>query len=83
MKIKFSVTVDNETKEVSTTYADVIALEEKFDIDASTLATRQRATWLSYLAWHALHRTGGTALSYEDFAAKVESVDSVESDPKG
>jgi hypothetical protein len=82
MKIKFAVTVEGETKEVTTTYADVMALEEKFDIDASILGTRQRASWLGYLAWHSLTRTKQTELSYEKFSELVESVDPQDSDPK-
>lgn len=81
MQIKFSVTAEGKTTEISTSYADVIALEEKFDIDASELAKRQRAGWLAYLAWHALKRTNQTTLNYEDWKNTLTDLDPQDDSP--
>lgn len=81
MQIKFSVTAEGKTIDISTSYADVIALEEKFDIDASELAKRQRAGWLAYLAWHALKRTNQTTLNYEDWKNTLTDLDPTDDSP--
>jgi len=81
MQINFSVRAEGKTQDVSTTYADVIALEQKFDIDASELAKRQRASWLAYMAWHALKRTAQTTLSFEDWSNTLEDLDPKDESP--
>lgn len=79
MKIEFIVQMtDGTTHAVSTVYADMVALEDKFDIDASELATRQRAKWMGYLAWHALKRSGETSEPFEKFIGQVESMSPVD-----
>jgi hypothetical protein len=73
MRLTFNVTTtDGETKKVSTAYADIIALEEKYGIDASDLASRQKAGWLAYLAWHALKRKNETTQSFDEFSKNLE-----------
>lgn len=81
MNIKFSVVAEGKTTEISTSYADIIALEEKFDIDASELAKRQRAGWLAYLAWHALKRTNQTALAFDEWKNTLEGLDPQDDSP--
>lgn len=76
MKLTFNVELEDGTKHrVTTAYADIIALEEEFDIDASDLVNRQRAKWLGYLAWHAMKRRKLTTLTFKDFQDQVETVD--------
>lgn len=72
MKLTFNVELEDGTKHrITTAYADIIALEDEFDIDASDLATRQRAKWLAFLAWHGLKRLKVTDLSFDDFRSQV------------
>jgi hypothetical protein len=60
MRIPFQLETEELGKQtVTTSYADIIALEEKFSMNASDLQAVQRATWMAFLAWHALRRTGG------------------------
>lgn len=60
MRIPFKLETQGQgSQEVKTAYADVIALEEHFGINASDLQETQRAVWMAFLAWHALRRTGG------------------------
>jgi len=75
MKITFDVaTTDGERQKVTTAFADIIALEEHFDIDVSTLNVRQRGGWMAFLAWHALHRTGQTTETYDVWKRKVDEL---------
>jgi hypothetical protein len=75
MKITFDVTTtDGVTHRVSTVYADIIAMERKFNIDASELATRQRAEWLGFLAWNALKRSGDTSEPFDKFVLEIDSL---------
>lgn len=79
MKITFEVTQTDGTKHtVSTAYADITALEDKFGIDASELATRQRATWMAFLAWNALKRNGETKESFEKFVDTIDELSPVD-----
>lgn len=48
---------------------DLVALEQKFDIDATILSTRQRMEWLAFLAWHVLNRKG-RAGSFDEWIAR-------------
>lgn len=66
--------VDGSAVEVSTTAADFIAFEMKFDKSIATLGTDVRVTYLFFLAWAALHRTKATDLSFEDWAETVAMV---------
>lgn len=78
MASKFTLIVTSEGKETEITcqYADIVALEEKFNIDAAELKTRARAGWLSFLAWHALFRTKQTDLPYDEWINLLDEVDS-------
>lgn len=74
MQINLTITADGKTNDVKAGYADIIALEEHFDIDASVLATRQRASWLAFLAWHALKRTGETDKPFDAWKETIENL---------
>ena len=68
LKIEFA---DDTTKEVSTSAADLIAFEERFDMSIAQLEKNIRMTHLFFLAWHASKRTGATK---DDFEKWVEGV---------
>jgi hypothetical protein len=79
MKITFDIThTDGTTARVTTAFADVIALEDQYDIDASTLSVRQRAGWMAYLAWHASKRTGQATEPFDTWKAHVEALDVID-----
>lgn len=79
MKLSFDVTLqDGKKVQVKTAYADLIALEDEFNIDASDMATRQRAKWLAFLAWHALKRTGETTAKFSDFQNEIAELEPAE-----
>jgi len=71
---------DGSTKSVSTTPADIVAFESKFEISIARLSTEFKMTYLYYLAWHVESRTKQSSL---DFEAWLETIESVEGeDPK-
>jgi len=71
---------DGTTKDVIGKAVDIVAFESKFDISMASLQTDVKLTHLMYLAWHAEHRTGGTADEFEAWLDKVDMVSAV--DPK-
>lgn len=76
MKLTFNVELEDGSKHrVTTAYADIIAMEDEFDIDASDLVTRQKGKWLAFLAWHALKRRRVIELSWEQFREQVEGIE--------
>lgn len=73
MRLAFNLeTSDGQKHKVTTAYADVMALEERFDIDASDLASRQKAIWLAYLCWHSMKRRGLVEKPFDEWKADVE-----------
>lgn len=78
MAAKFTLIITSQGKETEITcqYSDIVALEDKFNIDAAELKTRARAGWLSFLAWHALKRTKQTDLPYEEWLDLLDEVGS-------
>lgn len=75
MQITFDVVLDDGTKHrVTTMFSDILALEDKFDIDASTLAERQRASWMAFLAWRAMTRTGDTKDTFDQFRDHISEL---------
>lgn len=66
---------DGKKYTVSTAFADVIALEDEFDIDASDLVVRQRGKWIAFMAWHALKRKKLIDMTFDEFRADIESID--------
>lgn len=74
--IRMTLTMtDGTTHDVRTAFADIIALEEKFDIDASDLAQRQRAKWMAFMGWNALARTRKTDLDFDTFCSQIADLD--------
>lgn len=71
MKLPLKVTLqDGTTKSVVATDADLLALEEHFDIDASALQTRQRLIWMAFLVWSALKRSDQTTQPWDEWKVK-------------
>ena len=70
---------DGSKKTVSTTPADIVAFESKFDLSIARINDNFRMTHLYFLAWHAEHRSKQTTL---EFDAWVDSIEAVEGDPK-
>lgn len=66
--------VDGSVAEASTTAADYIAFETKFDKSIATLGSDVRLTYMFFLAWACLNRTKATELSFEDWSATVAMV---------
>lgn len=74
--IRMSLTMTDGTKHnVTTAFADILALEDKFDIDASEMATRQRARWMAFMGWNALRRAKETDLDFDAFCSQIADLD--------
>ncbi len=71
LKIDFA---DGTTKEVSTSAADLIAFEERFDMSIAQLEKNIRMTHLFFLAWNALRRAGDTKDTFEKWVDGVGMV---------
>ena len=81
MQIQFKVTTtDGASTDVQTSYGDLIALENKFNINASDLGVTQRAQWLAFLAYSALKRRGDVKVSFEEWTETVISLEPVNED---
>lgn len=74
MQITFDVVLEDGKHRCTTMFADILALEDKFDIDASILTERQRATWMAFLAWRALTRSGETQLPFDAFKTQIQEL---------
>jgi hypothetical protein len=74
--VKMTLTMtDGTVHNVTTAFADILALEEKFDIDASDLAHRQRARWMAFMGWNALHRTNAVSMNFDTFCSQIADLD--------
>jgi len=66
--------IDGTEKTVTCIAADLIAFESKFDVSVSRLEKDLRLTYMFYLAWHVLKRTGETKLEFEKWTETVSSI---------
>jgi hypothetical protein len=73
------VFVDGTTAVVSTTAADLIAFESRFDLSVARLSSEIRLTHLFFIAWHVQHRTKVTELDFEKWTEGVSLVKEAES----
>jgi hypothetical protein len=74
----FALTVsfaDGTEKTVTAVAADLIAFEQHFDKSVAILQTDYRLTYLFYICWHVLKRTGETK---SEFDAWIETVSGIE-----
>jgi hypothetical protein len=67
---------DKTVKAVSTTPADIVALERTFEISIARLGTDFKMTHLYFLAWSVENRTKATELEFESWLEVIEGVDS-------
>jgi hypothetical protein len=81
MNFNFLVTfLDGTQCEADGVATDLVAFEAEYNVSVSSLARDGKITYLFWLAWHVLKRTGETKLM---FAKWVDLVDTVEAqDPK-
>lgn len=79
MQINLQLTFADKTKKlVTSTVADLIAFESKFDLSVSRLDKEVKLTHLLFLAWHAEKRTKATELEFESWVETVETVEAQE-----
>ena len=57
---------------------DIVAFERQFHVSASSLANDAHVEHALFLAWHALKRTGKTALPFEGFLTQVDDFEGEE-----
>lgn len=75
MKMHLRVSyLDGSAVDVTTTAADLIKFEERYDRSIARLEVEFRLTDLCFLAWHALQRTGRTAMSFDEWVNTIEAV---------
>jgi hypothetical protein len=67
--------LDGSTHEVSGIAADLVAFEAQFDISVSSLSQDVKITYLLWLGWHVLKRTGETKDSFEKWVETVSTVE--------
>ena len=66
---------DGSEQDVTTGIADIIALEEKFGISASELASTTKMTWLAFLVWSALQRKNVVNIEFDKWVKGVENLE--------
>ena len=77
MQTNLQVTyADKTVKAVSTTPADIVALERTFEISIARLGSDFKMTHLYFLAWSVEHRTNATDLEFDPWLATIEGVES-------
>jgi hypothetical protein len=69
------VFADGTEKTVTAVAADLIAFEQHFDKSVAILQTDYRLTYLFYICWHVLKRTGETAQEFDDWIATVSGIE--------
>lgn len=83
MRLNLQVTyTSGNAKEVTATFADAVAFEDKFDIPLAKIGSDPKLSYLLYLAWHSEKRTKATDLSYEAWLETVEDIGDGATDPK-
>jgi hypothetical protein len=83
MKINLRILfLDGNTKEITCSASDLVKFEDKFNISVARIQEEVRITHLLFLAWASETRTKATALDFDAWTEKVESVGASEIDPK-
>ena len=74
MKLALEVTsaLDQKKRTVVAAFPDFIAFENKYNKSVASFEAEVTLTQLSYLAWHAEHRTKKTGLDFESWCNDVE-----------
>lgn len=52
--------------------ADIIAMERRFNVAASSLAVEPRQEWVNFLAYNAMRRAGQTSLEFDAWIERYE-----------
>lgn len=68
------VFTDGSEKSVTAIAADLIAFETHFDKSVAVLQKDVRLTYLFYICWHVLKRTGETKDEFEKWLETVSGV---------
>jgi hypothetical protein len=66
---------------VTAVAADLIAFEQHFDKSVAILQTDYRLTYLFYICWHVLKRTGDTKQEFDVWINTVSGIE-VADEPK-
>lgn len=78
----FALTVsfaDGTEKTVTAVAADLIAFEQHFDKSVAILQSDYRLTYLFYICWHVLKRTGETKQEFDDWIGTVQGIEATDS----
>lgn len=67
--------LDGSSADLTTSPADIVAFESKFDMSVAKLQDNIRLTHIFFLAWHIAHRTKATALAFDAWLETVETVE--------
>lgn len=83
MKIRLkATTIEGESYEVVTNLFTVVALERRFKIKASDLATGIGMEHLAFLAYEACKQSGITVPAvFDDYVKRLDSVEVVDTEP--
>ena len=73
---------DGSEQTVTAVAADLIAFEQRFDKSVASLQNDVRLTYLFYICWHVMKRTGATADEFEKWVEAVSGVVFEESQKK-
>lgn len=72
-RISFDVvSEEGDRVTVSAGQADIIAMERKYNISASSLASEARQEWVNFLAYNAMRRAGQTSLEFDTWIEQFE-----------
>lgn len=76
MQIDFAIKTKGTSapQTITTEIVDMIAFEEHYDLSITTLTETPKVSHLTWLAWHAMHRTGKTQLDFKEWAATLEDI---------
>jgi len=73
---------DGTEKAVTAVAADLIAFEQHFDKSVSILQNDYRLTYLFYICWHVLKRTGETKQEFDDWIGTVTGIEATDDEKK-
>lgn len=59
---------------ISSEIVDLIAFEQEFDVSIAVLSDAPKLSHLTWLAWHAMQRTGRTQLGFMEWSATLEDI---------
>lgn len=82
LRIRYCYWDADEPVEVNTTLANIVAWERRFKRKASQMAQEAGVEDLAYLAWEAAKTARVVVpVSFDDFVAKLKTLETVEEEP--